>query len=151
MIDIFCAISIKNANEIMQLSSCGILLMFNSNDQVRCRLLGFGLGGSEIGRAKIQAAKLALAAVNPACRKLKIIMYFPDETVLNYLRGNVKGYEREVDEFVRWVGFFEDIGFVVDSPNNENLAVCRSLASKICLSQQEYDSQTVDHLPDEQD
>lgn len=150
MIDIYCAISVKNAQEAMQLSSCGILLMFISEEQVRCRVLGYGLGGSEINRAKIQAAKLALAAVNPECRQLKIVMHFPDDTIINYLR-DAKEYQSEIDEFVRWVKFFDDVGFVVDSPNDENLTYCRSLASRICLSQQPYDSQTVDHLPDEQD
>ena len=150
IINIYFDIVTKNAGEVAQLTACGVLLMLTNKDDVRCRLLGFGLGGSNTDLAKIQAARLALASIDSRYRKTRIIIHLADETVLNYLK-DAKEHTKEVDELVRWCEFYDDLGFTLSSSNNGNIMICCSLARTICLSQKSYDSLTLDHIPDEQD
>jgi hypothetical protein len=151
-IDAYFDIAVSNAGEASQMTSCGILLILENEDDFRYRLLGFGLGWTEEDLAKIQAARLALAAVNQRCRKMPVILHLADDVVLDYL-GEIgpNKYVDKIDELVRLCERFDDLGFSVESTDDKNIIVCRSLAEKIGISQQSYDSLTMDHIPNGQD
>jgi len=145
MIDVYCAVSAENVEEITQLTSCGILLIFQDSPHIRCRLMGYGLGASSLELANIQAMRLALASVNPAYRRSTVHIHVADESVLQLLASPEPS--EAVSALLCWCEYYTDLGFIIESPNNENMMVCRSLARDICATQQTYDSRTLDHLP----
>lgn len=152
MINIYFDIAVANAGEVSQMTSCGILLILEDKDDVKCRLFGFGLGWSDENLAKIQAARLALATIDPRCRKTPAVLHLADDTLLEWLRRTDDNeYSDAINKLVQLCELFGDLGFSPESPNDENITICRNLAEKISVSQQSYDSLTMDHIPDGQD
>jgi len=140
MIDVYCATASHQVENLL-MSGCGILIIYTDEISQKYRLLGFGLGASAETFARIQTVRLALAAINPVCRREKTIIHIPDDQLLAQLTQPTE----ELSKLLQWHDLFHDIGFLVGGSNYIN--ICLKIAHQVCYSQIPIDSLTRDGLP----
>lgn len=124
-------------------SGCGILLIYDDEQQRRHRFLSFGLDLASPSAAIIKAVLLALLAINHTYRRTKIVIHLPNYELLSQLSNPTEDHS----ELIRRYKFFTDIGFLVETPDDQHISACQKLAQAACDSQTSVDSLTQDGLP----
>jgi hypothetical protein len=142
MIDVYVATASTPIDSLWT-SGCGILLVYNDKQQQRHRYLSFGLDLVNSSTARIQVVLLALLAINHVYRRTKIIIHLPDYELLSQLSNPTEGHT----ELIRRYSFFTDIGFLVETPDDQFIRACQKLAQAACDSQTLTDSLTQDGPP----
>ena len=142
MIDVYVATA-STPIDSLWMSGCGILLVYDDEQQQRHRFLSFGLDLASPSAAIIQAVLLALLAINHTSRHTQIIIHLPDYELLSQLSHPTKDHA----ELIRRYEFFIDIGFLVETPDNPHISACQKMAQAACDSQTSVDSLTRDGLP----
>lgn len=142
MIDVYVATA-SAPMESLWMSGCGVLLIYDDEQQRRHRFLSFGLDLVSPCTAIVQTVLLALLAINHICRRTKIIIHLPDHELLSQLSHPT----HEHGELIRRYQFFTDIGFLVETPDDPPIHACYKLAKIACDNQISTDSLTQDGLP----
>jgi len=139
MIDVYVAIAVKRIDTLW-MSGCGIILNYDDKQYQKHRLLGFGLDTADPVFSRIQAARLALTAIDPIFRRVKVIIHLPDYELLTQLANPTEGQT----ELLRRCDFFKDLGFLVEPASDPYMVICQKLAQKARDSQTAFDSLTKD-------
>lgn len=143
---VYCATTTINEGSVIAQSGCGIILQFHDNVQNRkwTREIGFPLGGSTAGYARIISARLSLASIRSKYRKYKTIISVDDDYVVDLMLNQLEPKPDESDQYAilkEWFGYYSDLTIkVFDDYEEEEAFQAMELSERIAARQTYFDS-----------
>lgn len=119
-IDVYCAGKCRDNGLPTQIASCGIIVVFTDDqNQSRFREFSYGLGGSTLNLANMQAIRLGLASVQSAFRANETTIYTSSAYAAKMMNPDVKpSVNKEiVEEMRKWASYYQNLAIVVDKDN----------------------------------